>query len=203
MYRSSPYDRSNLIADFDSIRISLAAPEKIRSWSHGEVTKPRRSTTAPSSRSGTDCSARASSAHPGLGVPVRQVQADEAPRGDLRQVRRGSHAGPGAARAPRPHRTGQPLFPRLVFQGPAQPHRVPAGHYPSRTGAGPVFRGVRGGRSRRSAGPLQGRGDQRRTQATARPGASRQVRGDDGSEGIKELSRGSTSKRSAWRFARR
>ncbi len=40
MYRSSPYDRANLIADFDSIRISLAAPEKIRSWSHGEVTKP-------------------------------------------------------------------------------------------------------------------------------------------------------------------
>src|SRR6059036_394302 len=25
---------------FDSIRISLASPEKIRSWSHGEVTKP-------------------------------------------------------------------------------------------------------------------------------------------------------------------
>src|SRR5665213_1510058 len=40
MYRSSPYDRSNVIADFDSIRISLASPEKIRSWSHGEVTKP-------------------------------------------------------------------------------------------------------------------------------------------------------------------
>ena len=37
MYRSSPYDRANLIADFDSIRISLASPEKIRSWS------PRRS----------------------------------------------------------------------------------------------------------------------------------------------------------------
>ena len=29
MYRSSPYDRANLIADFDSIRISLASPEKI------------------------------------------------------------------------------------------------------------------------------------------------------------------------------
>jgi DNA-directed RNA polymerase subunit beta' len=28
------------IADFDAIRISLASPEKIRSWSHGEVTKP-------------------------------------------------------------------------------------------------------------------------------------------------------------------
>ncbi len=40
MYRSSPYDRANIVADFDSIRISLASPEKIRSWSHGEVTKP-------------------------------------------------------------------------------------------------------------------------------------------------------------------
>src|SRR3979411_149022 len=40
LYRSSPYDPASLIADFDSIRISLASPEKIRSWSHGEVTKP-------------------------------------------------------------------------------------------------------------------------------------------------------------------
>src|SRR6187200_1832799 len=40
MYRSNPYDRAASIADFDSIRISLASPEKIRSWSHGEVTKP-------------------------------------------------------------------------------------------------------------------------------------------------------------------
>ncbi|HET9662997.1 MAG TPA: DNA-directed RNA polymerase subunit beta', partial [Burkholderiales bacterium] len=40
MYRSSPYDRVSLISDFDSIRIALASPEKIRSWSHGEVTKP-------------------------------------------------------------------------------------------------------------------------------------------------------------------
>jgi DNA-directed RNA polymerase subunit beta' len=40
LYRSSPYDRASQIADFDSIRISLASPERIRSWSHGEVTKP-------------------------------------------------------------------------------------------------------------------------------------------------------------------
>jgi DNA-directed RNA polymerase subunit beta' len=33
-------DRSTLTADFDAIRISLASPEKILSWSHGEVTKP-------------------------------------------------------------------------------------------------------------------------------------------------------------------
>ena len=40
MFRSSPFDLANPIADFDAIRISLASPEKIRSWSHGEVTKP-------------------------------------------------------------------------------------------------------------------------------------------------------------------
>jgi DNA-directed RNA polymerase subunit beta' len=40
LIRTNPYDRAASIADFDSIRISLASPEKIRSWSHGEVTKP-------------------------------------------------------------------------------------------------------------------------------------------------------------------
>jgi DNA-directed RNA polymerase subunit beta' len=40
MFRSSPFDMANPVADFDAIRISLASPEKIRSWSHGEVTKP-------------------------------------------------------------------------------------------------------------------------------------------------------------------
>ncbi|MDD5543665.1 MAG: DNA-directed RNA polymerase subunit beta' [Acidobacteriia bacterium] len=40
MFRSNPHDRVNTIADFDAIRISIASPEKIRSWSHGEVTKP-------------------------------------------------------------------------------------------------------------------------------------------------------------------
>ena len=33
-------EKSDLSNDFDSIRISLASPEKIRAWSHGEVTKP-------------------------------------------------------------------------------------------------------------------------------------------------------------------
>jgi DNA-directed RNA polymerase subunit beta' len=40
LFRSSPYDRVSLIGEFDNIRVSLASPEKIRSWSHGEVTKP-------------------------------------------------------------------------------------------------------------------------------------------------------------------
>ena len=38
--RPSFADRSSLTVDFDAIRITLASPEKIMSWSHGEVTKP-------------------------------------------------------------------------------------------------------------------------------------------------------------------
>ena len=32
--------KTTLKADFDAIRISLASPDRILSWSHGEVTKP-------------------------------------------------------------------------------------------------------------------------------------------------------------------
>ena len=34
------FDKAKTINDFNAIRISLASPEKIRSWSYGEVTKP-------------------------------------------------------------------------------------------------------------------------------------------------------------------
>ncbi|HXE06727.1 MAG TPA: DNA-directed RNA polymerase subunit beta' [Acidobacteriaceae bacterium] len=40
MFRSSPFELLGPIVDFDAIKIQLASPEKIRSWSHGEVTKP-------------------------------------------------------------------------------------------------------------------------------------------------------------------
>src|SRR5512136_1049691 len=38
--RPSFHDKGALMGDFDAIQISLASPEKIRQWSHGEVTKP-------------------------------------------------------------------------------------------------------------------------------------------------------------------
>ena len=42
MYEPNAYQetRGPSTSDFDSIKIGLASPEKIRSWSHGEVTKP-------------------------------------------------------------------------------------------------------------------------------------------------------------------
>src|SRR5258705_13952994 len=33
-------EKTSLAPDFEAIRISLASPEKILGWSHGEVTKP-------------------------------------------------------------------------------------------------------------------------------------------------------------------
>src|SRR3979411_18708 len=38
--RPSFHERGALTANYEAIRISLASPDKIRSWSHGEVTKP-------------------------------------------------------------------------------------------------------------------------------------------------------------------
>jgi hypothetical protein len=92
---------------FDAIKIGLASPEKIRSWSYGEVKKPETINyrTFKPERDGLFC-AKIFGPDQGLRVPVRQVQAPEAPRRDLREVRRRSHADQGAPRAHGPHRAG-------------------------------------------------------------------------------------------------
>ena len=86
LYRSSPYDRASLIADFDSIRISLASPERIRSWSHGEVTKPETINYRASFKPERDGFVLRQNFRPGngLGMFVRQIQAHEASRSHLR-----------------------------------------------------------------------------------------------------------------------
>src|SRR6187431_2292634 len=38
--RPNLHEKSQLTSDFDAIRISLASPDRILQWSHGEVTKP-------------------------------------------------------------------------------------------------------------------------------------------------------------------
>jgi DNA-directed RNA polymerase subunit beta' len=40
MFRLQNDNKTQLTPNFEAIRISLASPEKIKSWSHGEVTKP-------------------------------------------------------------------------------------------------------------------------------------------------------------------
>ena len=62
---------------FDAIKIGIASPEMILSWSSGEVTKPETinyRTLKPE--------------RDGLGVPLRQVQEDQLQGQDLRPLRR-------------------------------------------------------------------------------------------------------------------
>ena len=181
MFRSSPFDRASLIADFDAIRISLASPGK------DPVLVARRSDQAgnhqlPHLQAGARRPVLRQDFRPGdrLGVPVRQVQAHEAPRRDLRQVRRGSHSVQGAPRAPGPHRTGLALLARVVLQGTAQPHRPPARHFPARPRAHSVLRGLRGDRSRRSAGQRTRDADGRRSTASWSRSIAGQFRAHDG-----------------------
>ena len=65
----------------------------------------------------------------GLGMSLRQVQAYEASRRDLRQVRRRSNARACAPGTSRSHRTRQPLFACVVLQRTALAHRPPARYH--------------------------------------------------------------------------
>ena len=58
----NPFGQNQGPQSFDKIRISIASPERIRSWSFGEIKKPETSTIVPSSRRRTACSAPVSSA---------------------------------------------------------------------------------------------------------------------------------------------
>ena len=62
------------VNDFDAIRISLASPEQIRSWSYGEVTKPETINyrTLKPEKDGLFCE-RIFRPYQGLGVLLRQV----------------------------------------------------------------------------------------------------------------------------------
>ena len=116
LYRSSPYDRVSPVVDFDSIRISLASPEKIRSWSHGQVTKPETINyrTFKPEREGLFCAR--------IFGPVTDW---ECLCGKYKRMKhRGvicdkcgvrSHPLQSAARAHGPHRAGRALLPRLVL----------------------------------------------------------------------------------------
>ena len=74
---------------FDQIQISIASPERIRSWSYGEIKKPETINyrTFKPERDGLFC-ARIFGPYQGLRMPVRQIQAHEVSRHYLREVRR-------------------------------------------------------------------------------------------------------------------
>ncbi len=181
-------NKPTTLKDFNAIKISLASPEKIRSWSYGEVTKPETINyrTFKPERDGlfcakifgpiTDweclCGKYKRMKHRGVvcdkcGVEVTKSQ--------------------GPPRAHGPHRAGLARLARLVLQGPAVADRPPARHLAARPRAHPLLRVLRRHRSGRD-GP-QGEGAALRG---ALPRAARPSYGDVfvarmGAEAIKEL----------------
>jgi len=107
--------------DFDAIRIQPGEPREdplLVSWRGDEAGDHQ--TTGPSSRSGTASSARRSSGRStDWECLCRQVQAHEAPRGDLRQVRRRGHAVQVPAREMGHIELACPVSHVWFFKGPA------------------------------------------------------------------------------------
>ena len=97
------------VNDFDAIKISLASPEEIRSWSYGEVTKPETINyrTLKPEHGGLFCE-RIFGPSRDWECYCGKYKADPLQGRDLRQVRRGSGALEGPPRADGPHRACRP-----------------------------------------------------------------------------------------------
>ena len=117
------------VNNFEFMKIGLASPEKIRSWSRGEVKKPETINyrTLKPEKEGLFCE-KIFGPTQGLGVPLRQIQTGPLQRRRLRPLRRGSDPGQSAPGTDGAYRAGRPGLPHLVFQGNPQPDGAGAGH---------------------------------------------------------------------------
>jgi hypothetical protein len=90
------FKQQQTVEDFDAIKIQLASPDLIRSWSFGEVKKPETINyrTFKPERDGLFC-AKIFGPIKDYECLVRQVQAHEAPRRGLREVRCRGNPGQG------------------------------------------------------------------------------------------------------------
>ena len=150
------------VNNFDAIRIGLASPDEIKRVVLGRGHQAR-DHQLPHPQAGEGRSLRRAHlrSHQGLGVLLRQVQADPLQGDHLRQVRRGGHPQQGPPRADGPHQAGQPGQPHLVLQGHAVAARDPARHQPAQPGADPLLRPV-GRHPRRREAEREGAGPRRR-----------------------------------------
>ena len=82
------YEKPKNPLNYMAVRISLASPEKIRNWSHGEVKKPETINyrTFKPEKDGLFC-AKIFGPVKDYECLCRKVQAHEAPRHHLREVR--------------------------------------------------------------------------------------------------------------------
>ena len=177
------FNQQRQTLDFDAIKIALASPGPDplvvvrRSEEAGDDQLPHLQ-----ARARRPVLRRHLRPDQGLRVPVRQVQAHEAPRRGLREVRHRSHPGQGAPRAHGPHRPGFAGRAHLVPQVAALAHRPDAGHDPARHRAHPVLRSVRGDRAGPDPDGARPAADRGAVPAGA-PGARRRLRRRDGRRG--------------------
>ena len=137
------------VNNFDAIRISLASPEAIRSWSYGEVTKPETINyrTLKPEHGGLFCER--------IFGPTKDW---ECYCGKYKRIR---HAGTvcdkcgvevtrakGTARADGSHRARGAGRAHLVCEGDAEPSRTASRHHAAQPGAGALLRVLPGDRSR-------------------------------------------------------
>lgn len=73
----NPLQTAGMEEEFDAIKIGIASPETIRSWSYGEVKNLKPSTTVRSNPSATACSAPKSFTGQRLRMLVRKIQTIE------------------------------------------------------------------------------------------------------------------------------
>jgi DNA-directed RNA polymerase beta' subunit len=114
---------------FDEIKVSLASPERILSWSFGEIKKPETINyrTFKPERDGLFCAR--------IFGPIKDYEClcGKYKRMKYRgvvceKVRRGSDLAEGPPRADGPHRIGQPRCAYLVFEISAVTHWFDAGY---------------------------------------------------------------------------
>ena len=113
------------VNNFDAIRISLASPEAIRSWSYGEVTKPETINyrTLKPEHGGLFCE-RIFGPTKDLECYCGKYKRIRHAGTDLRQVRRRGDALESSPRAHGSHRARRAGRAHLVRQGNAEPARA-------------------------------------------------------------------------------
>jgi DNA-directed RNA polymerase beta' subunit len=109
---------------YKAVKISLASPEQILKWSHGEIKKPETINyrTFKPERDGLFC-AKIFGPDKGLRMQLRQVQTDETQGGYLRKMRCGGYSIQGPKGANGAHRTGHAVCTYMVFEEPSEQDR--------------------------------------------------------------------------------